>query len=277
MTLQSKYELLLDIVEMRGCLLHSTSPGPIENRLGRFCDALLAWRNLPGSARQFYGKAILESVFALAADVEDSPEMGEVQRWAVELSLWQAISELNLDETDQRASQFIAKRRTRLEQLLAPTATNPTVHFLYTWASLLAPRRERLSGLPGPFREDASRMVRELLDMGLPRRAKSIGNKFQIPLDPLIKWSIEHRPEAEELSRTAALLNKISAPSQPLPYRVFVCGRALQTVLSAAVTAIPMVISTNGFIHIEDAVFGGVISVPVSQGKRLQSISKAAT
>jgi hypothetical protein len=271
MRLHSKNDLLLNIVDMRSGVLQASSPGPIDKRLGRFCDALLAWNNLPGAARHFYGKVILESVFTLAADIEDNPEMDEVQRWAVELSLWQVISELGLDTADQVARQFIVNRIIRLEHLLEPTATAPAIHLLYLWSYLLAPRRERLTALPGPFGKDASLIVRELLDAGLPRRAKSIATKFLLPVDPLIKWNIEHRPETEELSRTAALLNKMSTPSQPVPYRVFVCGRAFQKVLSAPITSIPMAVSTSGYIHIGNSIFGGVVSPSSSQGKPFQA------
>jgi hypothetical protein len=63
------------------------------------------------------------------------------------------------------------------------------------------------------------------------------------------------------MSRTGGLLDKISAPSQPVPYRVFVCGRAFEKVLSAPLSAIPMAVSSSGHIHIGDSIFGGTVDI----------------
>jgi len=206
--------------------------------------------------------AVLDALFALAADIEECSEMNEDHRWSVELSLWQATSELDLHTVDQQKKQFILNRRKRLEVLLAQSANNSIVCLLYSWESLLRPRTESMTILPGPFRQDAMQVTQALFEAGLPRRAKVIGNKFQVPIDPLITWNTEHRPESEEVSRTNALISKIAIPNQPIPYRVFVCERALQQVLSAPLNQVPMVVSSNGYIHIANSIYGGVTILP---------------
>jgi hypothetical protein len=278
MSILSKPELLLNIVEMRAALLRVGSEGRIDERVEHLCEALACWTKLPSQARQFYRQITLDAVFELSADIEDCPLMDEVHRWVVELSLWQAVCELELDRGDQRA-HYVTNRRNRLEQRLVPTCANSAIYLMYLWTSLLAPRHQKVLHLPGPFSTDISRMIDALADAGLPRRARALALKFQFSVQPLIKWNIEHRPEGEEISRTIGLLEKISIPSQPVPYRVFVCTRALHKVLSAPVTSIPLSVSTNGYIHIGDSVYGGLAAPePVStQAGRVRTMRFANT
>ena len=78
------------------------------------------------------------------------------------------------------------------------------------------------------------------------RRAKAISLKFQIPLDPLLRWSVENRYEADEIARTKGLVEKLASPPQPVPYRVFVASRALVHVLAAPIDSIPMAVGSSG-------------------------------
>ena len=112
-------------------------------------------------------------------------------------------------------------------------------------------------GGQGPYAEDIARVVDALANAGLPRRARCLALKFQHSIDPLVTWSVEHRPESDELSRTVGLVEKLGAPTRPIPYRVFIRNRALVKVLSAPLSKIPISISNNGYIHIDTSVFGG--------------------
>src|SRR6185295_13181282 len=102
--------------------------------------------------------------------IEEDIELGDTQRVAVELSLWQAVGDLRLDEVDPGRSAFIAKRRLRLQKSLEAGATNGVERLLYKWAALLRPRTDKVQQLPGPFLEDIMAVVDELLGAGMPRR-----------------------------------------------------------------------------------------------------------
>jgi hypothetical protein len=202
-------------------------------------------------ARKFYGQAVVDCLFQLTAEVEEDLGFGDDQRAIVELSLWQAISDLRLNEIDRQRASFIARRCLRLQRFLESRTTNPIASLLYKWSALLTPRNEKIRQLPGPFHGDISAVVAELLDAGLPRRARALASKFQLPLDPLVRWAVEHRPESEEIERTRILLERLAAPPQPVPYRVLARSRALRRVLSAPVDSIPMAVGSGGSVFIE--------------------------
>jgi hypothetical protein len=225
-------------------------------RVNRFCDSLLRWGALPPKGREWYAKPLLECLFDLAAALEDDHEFDDDGRKILELSLWDATAELRLADIDPPRAGFILRRRLRLRQALEATAKKGVESLLYKWAALLRPRAGKIGQLPGPFRHDISAVIAELMDAGLPRRAKALATKFGLPLDPLVRWTIEHRPESEETTRTRALIDRIAAPPRPVPYGVLVCGRALKEVLSAPLRAVPIVVSGHGCITVNGRAYG---------------------
>jgi hypothetical protein len=252
----ARSDVLINIADLRAGVLEAGGPGPMERRIRRLCDSLVAWGNLPRSGRQFYGYPVLDCLFELVADIEEDVELGDAGRAAVELSLWQAVGDLQLDEVDRGRSAFIEKRRLRLQKSLESGTTKGVERLLYKWAALLRPRTDKIRQLPGPFRDDVSAVVDELMDAGLPRRAKALSTKFQMPVAPLVRWTIEHRPEYEETDRTRNLVERVTALHQPIPYRVLVCSRALTRVLSAPLGSIPMAVGGSGTITIDGGTFG---------------------
>jgi hypothetical protein len=246
----------MNIAELRAGVLDSSTQNPLVMRISRFCDSLVAWGNLPGTARQFYGYSVLDCLFELVADIEEDVELADAERASVELSLWQAAGDLHLDEVDRGRYAFIEKRRLRLQKSLEAEASNGIERLLYKWAALLRPRTDKVRQLPGPFRDDILAVIDELAGAGMPRRAKALATKFQIPVPTLVRWTIEHRPESEETSRTRNALERVTTPNWPIPYRVYVCSRALCSVLSAPIAAIPMTVGASGCITIGGRAFG---------------------
>lgn len=258
MSIKSRDDLLVAIVEMRFALLQASSQLNIEERLQQLCNGLLWWAKLPRSAQIYYAKPILDMGFELAAQLEESPLLDEMHRQSIELSLWQAMVDLKIPSIDERANKFINNRCRRLEKAVSLGAGNSVVKLVYAWDALLSPRTQSCIRLPGPYLIDVARFVDALANAGLPRRAKAIASKFQYRVDPLINWSIDHRPQTDETSRTVGLRQRIASPSEPIPYRAFVRIRALDKILVASLQSLPLSVSTTGHIHIGDAVFGGV-------------------
>jgi hypothetical protein len=252
----ARVDVLVNAADLRSAVLDASASAPMETRISRFCDSLVAWGKLPAPGRHFYGYSILDCLFDLVADIEDSTELADVERTAVELSLWQATADLQLNEVDRTRSAFIAKRRSRLQNALEAGVTSNVERLMYKWAALLRPRTDKIRQLPGPFRDDISAVVNELMDIGLPRRAKALASKFQLPIDPLVRWTIDHRPESEESGRTRSALERIAAPVRPLPYSVFVCSRALHRVLAAPLNALPMIVGGSGSINVAGRMYG---------------------
>ena len=265
MMLASKDAVVLNMVELRSAMLDAISFPSLEKRFDRFFTGLLCWTRFPSEARKFYSQLVLDTAMELAADVEDNTSLDPTFRQAVELSIWQGLCELRIDECDRRSSLYIGSRRNRLELSLTSSAMNSATQLMYAWNTLLRPRSTRVQQLPGAYTTDIARVVSALADSGLPRRARCLALKFQYAVDPLIKWAIEHRPESEERSRTAALADKLSAPAQPIPYGVYVSNRALLNVLSAPLSKIPLTVSSSGHVHIGNAVFGGVMVASTTQ------------
>lgn len=265
MTLSSKEDVVSNIVELRSAMLDAISLPCLEKRLDRFFSGLLCWTEFPAEARRFYSQLVLDTVMELAADIEDCTSLDPVFRQTVELSIWEGVCELHVDECDPRSSRYIESRRRRLELSLAMSSMSSVTQLMYAWNTLLQPRNTRVYRLPGPYNADIARVVSALGGAGLPRRAGLLALKFQYALDPLIRWAIEHRSESEECSRTARLLEKLSAPAQPIPYGVYVTNRALLKVLSAPLSKVPLTVSNSGYIHIDSAVFGGVRTAPNTQ------------
>jgi hypothetical protein len=240
--------LLETIVSLRAGLLAASQSDSIEERISRFCDSLSAWAKVPQAASHFYGRLILDALFALAECIEDDSRLGDMQRLAIELSLWQAACKLGLAELDDGRSAFILTRQRRLQHALESKTTAPVVKLLFRWLSLLNTRPGKKLVLPGVFESDASAIVAGLMDLGLPRRARAICMKFHVPFDPIMRWTIEHRPESEEISRTKGLLERLAGPPEPLPYSAMICIPSLQRVLAAPLDALPIVINSNGIL-----------------------------
>lgn len=261
----SKEDVVLNIVELRSAMLDAISLSCLEKRLDRFFSGLLCWTKFPAEARRFYSQLVLDTAMEIAAEIEDCTSLDPVFRQAAELSIWEGICELNIDECDPRSSRYIVSRRSRLELSLAMSSMSPITQLMYAWNRLLQPRSIPVHRLPGPYNRDIARVVGALADAGLPRRARLLALKFQYALPPLIGWAIEHRPENEECSRTTSLLHKLSTPAQPIPYGVYVTNRALLKVLSAPLMRVPLNVSNSGYIHIDSVVFGGVATSPTTQ------------
>lgn len=251
MSSDGRLALLETIVSLRAGLVAGRQSDSIEERISRFCDALSAWARLPRAASCFYGRVILDALFALAECIEDDSRLGDIQRLAIELSLWQAASKLGLAELDQGRLVFISTRQRRLQHALETKTTAPVVKLLFRWLSLLNRRPGKNFVLPGVFESDAAAIVAGLMDFGLPRRARAICLKFHLPFDPIMRWTIEHRPEPEEISRTKGLLERLAAPPEPLPYSALICVPSLQQVLAAPFDALPIVINSNGVLIFE--------------------------
>lgn len=248
--------LLVSLADLRSALLEARSNSPILVRVNRLCDALLRWGALPRKGREWYARPVLESLFGLAEALEDDYELDDDGHKILELSLWDVAAELRLAEIDSPRAGFILRRRLRLQRLLEATAKKGVERLLYRWAALLRPRSGIIRQLPGPFHDDISAVIAELMDAGLPRRAKALATKFGLPVDPLMRWTIEHRPESEETTRTLDLTNRIAAPPRPVPYGVLVCGRALNEVLSAPVRSITLAVSGHGLITVNGRSYG---------------------
>jgi hypothetical protein len=84
------------------------------------------------------------------------------------------------------------------------------------------------------------------MDFVLPKRARAVCLNFHLPFDPIMRWTIEHRPESEEISRTKGLLERLASPPEPLPYNAMICTPSLQQVLLAPLDALPIVINSKG-------------------------------
>jgi hypothetical protein len=248
MSCDDKLALLETVVSLRVGLIAASQSDSIEERITRFCDSLSAWAKIPQAASQFYGRVILDALFALAECIEDDSRLGDMQRLAIELSLWQVACKLGLPEFDHGRAPFITTRQRRLQHALEAKATAPVVKLLFRWFSLLNRRPGKKFVLPGVFESDASAIVAGLMDFGLPRRARAVCLKFQLPFDPIMRWTIEHRPESEEISRTKGLLERLAAPPEPLPYSAMICIPSLQRVLAAPLDALPIVINSNGIL-----------------------------
>jgi len=233
---------------LRAGLVDARQCDSIEGRISRFCDSLSAWARLPHAASHFYGRVILEALFALAECVEDDSRLGDMQRLAIELSLWQSACKLGLADLDEGRSVFISTRQRRLQRALELRTTAPVVKLLFRWVSLLNTRPGKKFMLPGVFETDASALVASLMHLGLPRRARAICIKFNLPFDPIMRWTIEHRPESEEISRMKGLLERLAAPPEPLPYSATICIPSLQQVLAAPLDALPIVINSYGIL-----------------------------
>jgi hypothetical protein len=215
MSADGRFELLETVVSLRAGLLVARQSGSIEERISRFCDSLSAWARLPLAASRFYGRIILDTLFELAECIEEDPRLSDMQRLAIELSLWQAAGKLGLGELDHSRSVFLTTRQRRLQQALESTVSAPVVALLFRWSSLLNTRPGKKLVLPGVFESDASAVATGLMNFGLPRRARAMCTKFHLPFDPIMRWTIEHRPESEEGSRTKGLLERLAAPPEP--------------------------------------------------------------
>jgi hypothetical protein len=248
MSSDGRLALLETVVSLRAGLLAARQCDSIEERISRFCDSLSAWARLPHAASPFYGRVILDALFALAERIEDDSRLGDMQRLAIELSLWQAACKLGLAELDRDRSVFISTRQRRLQRALESKTTAPVVKLLFRWVSLLNIRPGKKFILPGAFEPDASAIVAGLMDFGLPRRARAVCMKFNLPVDPIMRWTIEHRPESEEISRTKGFLERLAAPPEPLPYSAMICIHSLQQVLVAPLDALPIVINNYGIL-----------------------------
>lgn len=248
MNTHPKHALLEAVVSLRVGLLGAASANSIEDRLSRFCDALSGWAKLPPEAAVLYGRIILDALFTLAEHIEDESALGDMQRLAIELSLWQAACKLGLPELDGNRRAFISTRQRRLQHALELKSTAPVSKLLYRWFSLMCTRPPKRFVLPGVFEHDASTISTALVNLGLPRRARALCLKFHLPLDPIMKWTIEHRPESEEISRTTGLLERLTAPPEPVPYGAMICIPSLRQVLVAPLNALPIVINGNGIL-----------------------------
>ena len=246
MNADAKVRLLETLVSLRAGLIAAGHSHSIEERLSRCCDALSDWVKLPQAASEFYGRIILNALFALAEDIEEDSRLGDMQKLAIELSLWQAACKLGLPELDHSRAVFISTRQRRLQRSLETRATTPVVKLLFRWFSLVNTQPGKKFLLPGAFKSDVSAIVAALMDFGLPRRARAICAKFQLPFDPIMRWTIEHRPESEEISRTKGLLERLTAPPEPVPYGVMMSVPSLRQVLLAPLNALPIVINSNG-------------------------------
>src|SRR5436190_2152767 len=118
MSCDRRLALLDTVVSLRAGLIGSRQSTSLEERISRFCDSLSAWARLPQAASHSYGSIILVALFELVECIEDDPRLGDMQRLAIELSLWQAASKLGLDEFDPSRSVFISTRRRRLQHSL---------------------------------------------------------------------------------------------------------------------------------------------------------------
>lgn len=118
MSCEGRFEFLETVVSLRAGLLAARQSQLIEERISGLCDSLSAWARLPLAASHFYGRIILDGLFELAECFEDDPRLGEMQRLAIELSIWQATSKLGLDELDHSRSAYLTTRRRRLQQAL---------------------------------------------------------------------------------------------------------------------------------------------------------------
>ena len=243
-----KLALLETIVSLRAGLIAARQSASTEDRLSRFRDALAAWAELPSAASKFYGGLVLDALFLLAEHIEDESPLADMQRLAIELSLWQVARKLGLLQWDDKRSAFISTRQRRLQHALESKATAPVSKLLYRWSSLLNTRPNSGVMLPGVFARDAGGVVASLAELGLPRRAKAICLKFHLPVDPIMRWTIDHRPESEEVSRTKKLLERLTALPEPVPYSAMICIPSIRRVVLAPLNALPIVINSNGIL-----------------------------
>lgn len=249
-TSTARSQFLMDVADLRSGIIRSDAAPSLEQRLSELCDFLLMWTKLPKAALPLYGRAVFEGVFRAAEHIEDDPVLDDDHRAIIELSLWQAITDLRLNELDRGRAHFIAKRQDRLLNHLELRTTSSILRLLYKWSSLLRPRPDKIRELPGPYRADLALIITELVNAGIPRRAKAIAGKFQLSVDSLVLFAIKHRSEEDEIARTKALLDRLISPPQPIPYTIRVRSRALIRVLSAPLAAIPLSISSTGItIH----------------------------
>ena len=258
MDVSDRDALLVGIADLRSALFDAQENHKLPQRVHRFCDALVAWRSLPEPGRLYYGGQVVDSLFGLAADLEEDAEVPTLERTTIELSLWDVAVELRLIEADCDRAAFVSRRRARLLESLEKSAAGGVEKLLHRWAALLRPRVGPVPNLPGPFRDDAEAVVGELLTAGLPRRAKALAGKFQVPVDALVRWNIEHRPPSEEADRTKKLIQRLTAPPRPVSYQLLVYGRLLARVLSAPLDAIPMAVGSSGVISIGGDAYGAV-------------------
>jgi len=249
---------LVKVAEVRAALYDVAGNQSLSLRVHRLCDALSAWRSLPEPGARHYASVVLEVLFGLIADIEEDEELSGTERMTVELSLWDVAAELHLVDHASARAVFISKRRSRLSESLRKSAATDVERLLYKWASLLQSRPGPVRNLPGPFREDAEAVIDTLLTAGLPRRAKALAGKFQIPVAPLVRWTIEHRPPSEEEDRTKKLIQRLALPPRPVSFGALVAGRALQRVLSASLDAIPMTVGSSGAITIDRQPYGAL-------------------
>jgi hypothetical protein len=248
MSSDARLDLLKTVASLRAGLLVAEQSNLIEERIGRLCDALSDWATLPKAASRFYGSVILDALFALAELIEDDFRLGDLQRLAIELSLWQVACKLGLSELDNNRSTFISTRQRRLQHALESKTTAPVSKLLYRWCSLLNTRPGKKFVLPDVFERDASAIVAGLVDFDLPRRARAVCMKFHLPFNPIMRWMIEHRPESEEVSRTKGLLERLTAPPEPIPYSAMISIPSLRKVLLAPLNELPIVINSNGIL-----------------------------
>jgi hypothetical protein len=252
----TRHGLLMAIAELRAAVLDVESDGETGRRVNRMCDSLAAWCRLPSNARDEYASLLLSALFNVIEVLEDDPEVQATERNIVELSLWDVCVEIGLNHCDRSRGEFIERRRQRLFSNMSSSAPAGVDRLVFAWAALLATRTEVIRQLPGPYRSDVATVVSELSSLGLPRRAKALATKFQMPVDQLLRWTIEHRPQSDEDARTRGLLQRLASYSRPLPYRVAVLCRELHQIVSAPIPVMPLTVGGGGCITIRGHLYG---------------------
>lgn len=259
----TREKVLVSVVKLRSACQQAGEQRELPARMNEAVAALSAWAALPAAGRQFYAKGVADALFEVAADVGDDDQLTADERETIELSLWDAAELTQLLPPTDARSGFAAKRRIRLRQSAVARAANDAERLLYRWADLLRPREAVCRSLPGPLRADAEAVVDLLASLGLPRRAKVLAGKFQVPLSQLAQWTIKHRPSSEETERNRALVGRVRAPVRPVALEAIHYARWLERVLLAPLESVPLVVGTGGVITIAGEAFG---VVPPSAG-----------
>jgi hypothetical protein len=257
MGVPARARLLASIAEIRTATMCAASQdATTAERVERLADALRAWTWIPSPGREFYGQEILGALFLVAESIEDDESQPEWTREVLELSLWDVATELQLIALDTDRAPFVRARRARLLRTLESNAQTDVERLLLRWAVILEPKSGRVTRLPGEYEPLLQPLLSTLARVGLPRRARAIGQKFNVPVDTLARWQMTLRPESEEVDRAVSLLPRLVRPPRLIPYAVLKYGRLLHSVIAAPIGKLPIVVGATGRLSIEGRPFG---------------------
>jgi hypothetical protein len=251
----AQQSLLYEIGRLRANALRAQEEGPIPPRVASWCEAARSWARLQWRGQRFYSAVVTDALFELQAGIEEDPEANERERAITELSLWDVAVALELVQDDPQASRFIAIRRERLLTLLADKG-NDLQALCASCALLLRYRANPIRQLPGEYQTDADTLVVRLSNLGLPRRARAIAQKFRVELDAVGKFALRHRSVEEEEDRTCSLVRRLNDRMPVIPYGAIRLVPALRAILVAPVSALPISIDGVGRIAIANQAFG---------------------